>query len=140
MKKLLQVHPSRVVVPLRKTYYHYICHPQTDCFVVPQLFSVTRHVRRLKLGSKPAHLYVRLCIIPLSQQSNHVSSGIIRHFVEAFVCLHFALLDTSVLNSFHKRYSLIFFLKLSFFSNNFFGNRGKTVYHEKTVNWYKRNS
>ena len=28
-------------------------HPQTVCFVVSQLFSVARHVGRLKLGSKP---------------------------------------------------------------------------------------
>ena len=40
-------------------------HPQTDCFVVSQVFSVARHVGRLKLGSKPAKLYVRLSIIPL---------------------------------------------------------------------------
>ena len=54
------------------------CHPQTDCFVVSQLFSVARHVEPWKLGSKPAQLYVRLSIIPLSQQAHHVSSGIIR--------------------------------------------------------------
>ena len=29
-------------------------HPQTDCFVVLQLITVSRHVGRLKLGSKPA--------------------------------------------------------------------------------------
>ena len=49
------------------------CHPQTDSFVVLQLFSVARHVGCLKLGSKPTQLYVRLTIIPLSQQVNHVS-------------------------------------------------------------------
>ena len=42
------------------------CHPQTDCFVVSQLFSVARHVGRLKLGSKPTQLYVRLSIRPLA--------------------------------------------------------------------------
>ena len=45
------------------------CHPQTDSFVVSQLFSVARHAGRFKLGLKPAQLYVRLSIIPLSQQS-----------------------------------------------------------------------
>ena len=50
-----------------------------DCFVVSQLFSVARHVGRVKLGSKPAQLYFKLSIIPLSQQANHVISGIIRH-------------------------------------------------------------
>ena len=79
-----------------------VSHPQTDCFVVSQLFSVARHVGHLKLESKPAQLYVRLCIIPLSQQVNYVRSGIIRHYVVAFVCLHFALPDTRVLNSFKE--------------------------------------
>ena len=40
------------------------CHPQTDCYVVSQFFSVARHVGRLKLGSKPAQLCVRLSIRP----------------------------------------------------------------------------
>ena len=39
--------------------YIYIYNPQKDCFVVSQLFSVARHVGRLKLESKPAQLYVR---------------------------------------------------------------------------------
>ena len=73
------------------TYIHAYCHSQTDCFVVWQFFNVARHVGRLKLGSKPAQLYVRLSIIPLSHQANHVSSGIIRHYVVGFVCLHFCL-------------------------------------------------
>ena len=36
------------------------------------------------LRSKPDQLYVRLNIILLSQHANHVSSGIIRHYVVAF--------------------------------------------------------
>ena len=51
----------------------------SDCFVVSQLFRVAKHVARLKLGSKPTQLFIRLSIIPLSQQMNHVSSGIIRY-------------------------------------------------------------
>ena len=59
-------------------YYNYIyiyiyCHPQTDCSVVSQLFSVARHVGRLKLGSKLTQRYVRLSIRPLGQQAYHVS-------------------------------------------------------------------
>ena len=50
---------------------------------------MTRQVERLKLGSKPAQLYVRLSVVLLSQQANNVSLGIISHYVEAFVCLHF---------------------------------------------------
>ena len=53
-------------------YIYIYSHPQTDSFVVSQLFSVARHVGCLKLGLKPAELYVRLSFIPLS-------SGIIRH-------------------------------------------------------------
>ena len=45
----------------------------TDCFVVPQLSSVARHVGRLKLGSKPAQLYVRLSIKLLGRQAYHDS-------------------------------------------------------------------
>ena len=40
------------------------CHSQTDCFVVSQLFSVARHVGRLKLGSKSGQLYVRFSTLP----------------------------------------------------------------------------
>ena len=52
------------------TIYIYIySHPQTaERFVLSELFSVARHVGRLKLGSKPAQLYVRLSILPLSWQ------------------------------------------------------------------------
>ena len=45
-------------------YIYIDSHPQTDCFVVSQLFSVARHVERLKPGLKPAQLNVRLSIRP----------------------------------------------------------------------------
>ena len=48
------------------------CPPQTDCFVLSELFSVTRHVGRSKPGSKPIQLYVRLSLTPLGQQAYHV--------------------------------------------------------------------
>ena len=73
-------------------YIYIYCHPQTDCIVVSQLFSVARHIGCLKLGLKPAQLYVRLSIRPLSQQVYHVSKRIIRYYVAAaaaFACLHF---------------------------------------------------
>ena len=53
-------------------YIYIYCHPQTDCFIVPQLFSVARHVGCLKLGSKPAELYVRLSIKLLGQQAREL--------------------------------------------------------------------
>ena len=77
---------NNLSIYLKQVYIYIYWHPQTDCFVVSQHFSVARHVGRLKLESKPAQLYVRLRIIPLSPQANYVSSGIIRHYVVAFVC------------------------------------------------------
>ena len=82
--------------------YIYILIHRQHRFVVSQLFSVARHVGRLKLESKPAQLYVTLSIIPLIQQAYHVSMTIIRYEVAAFVCLHYTLPDTRVLNSFDE--------------------------------------
>ena len=50
-------------------YIYIYCHPETDCIVVSQVFSVARHIGRLKLGSTPTQLYVRLSIRPLGQQA-----------------------------------------------------------------------
>ena len=36
-------------------------HPQTDCFVLSELFSVARHAGSSKPGSKPVQLDVKLC-------------------------------------------------------------------------------
>ena len=62
-------------------------------FVVSQLFSVARHIGRLKLGSEPAQSYVGLSIRPLGQQAYHVGNGIISYYVAtaaaAFDCFHF---------------------------------------------------
>ena len=69
-------------------YTYIYCHSQTDCVVVSQLFSVARHVGCLKLGSKPAQLYGKLSIIPLSQQANHVSPGIISCSFSLFTFLY----------------------------------------------------
>ena len=82
-------------------------HPQTDCFVVSQLFSVARHVGCLKLGLRPAQLYIRLSIRPLGQQAYHVglgnykvlccnSSSSVRLFT------FYTLPDTRVLSSFEE--------------------------------------
>ena len=81
--------------------YKYI-HPEKDCFVISQLISKARHAGRFKLRLKPTQICIRLSIIPLCQQSTYVSAGIIRHYVVAFACLHFALLDTRVLNSYEE--------------------------------------
>ena len=64
-------------------YMYTYCHPQTNYFVVSQLFGVARHVRHSKPGLIPASLYGRLMIYL------NVSSGI-NAYVSNFVCLHFA--------------------------------------------------
>ena len=56
-------------------YIFIYCYPQKDFFIVTQLFSEARHVGRLKLGSKPAQLYVRLSIRLVGQQAYHASLG-----------------------------------------------------------------
>ena len=48
------------------------CNPQTDCFVLSELFSVARHAGRSKPGSKPVQLYVRLNLRPLPHLSNSI--------------------------------------------------------------------
>ena len=47
------------------------CHPQTDCFVLSELFSVAWHAGRSKPGSKPVQLYVR----PLGHQADHIGQA-----------------------------------------------------------------
>ena len=72
-------------------YIYIYRHPQTDDFVVSQLFSVARHIGHFKLGLTNAQPYVRLCILALSYQLSYASSGIIRHYVVDFVCFTFCL-------------------------------------------------
>ena len=84
------------------THTHIYYHLQTDCFVVSQHFSVARQVGRLKLGSKPAQIYVRLSKRPLGQQAYHVwlgnykvlcsnsSSGSSSRSAHLFTCTHHA--------------------------------------------------
>ena len=53
-------------------YIYIYCHPQTDCFVLSEFFSVARRVGCSKTGSKPIRLYVKLSLRPLGQQEYHV--------------------------------------------------------------------
>ena len=53
-------------------YIYIYSHPQTDCFVPSELFSVARHTGRSKPGSKPVQLYVRLWFRPLVHQADYV--------------------------------------------------------------------
>ena len=62
-----------VCVRARIYIYIYIVIHRQAVFILSQLFGVARRVGRLKLGSKPAQLYVRLRIRLLDQQAYHVS-------------------------------------------------------------------
>ena len=42
-----------VYYSMKYIYTYIVCHPQTDCFVLSELFSVARHAGRSKPGSKP---------------------------------------------------------------------------------------
>ena len=49
------------------------CHPQTDCFVLSELFSVARHAGRLKPGSKPVqyiYIYIYILITRFSENDS----------------------------------------------------------------------
>ena len=88
-------------------YIYIYCHPQIDCFVLSELFSVARHVGCSKPGSKPIQLYVRLTLRPLGQQAYHVwLREFFRYYVAtaaASVCLHiYTLSATRVFNSFKE--------------------------------------
>ena len=63
--RCVKIHSSKYI------YIYLYCHPQTDCFVLSEPFSVARHVGRPKPGSKPIQLYVRLSLRPLGQQAYH---------------------------------------------------------------------
>ena len=103
----IYIHPS---LPRTHTHTHtyiYIyCQPQTDCFVLSELFSAARYVGRAKPGSKTIQLYVRLGLRPLGQQAYHVwLREFLRYYIvtTAAVCLHFYTLSaTRVLNSFEE--------------------------------------
>ena len=65
-------HNETLIIMFVVIIYIYIyCHPQTDCFVLSEVFSVARHAGRSKPGSKPVKLYVRLNFRPLGPQADH---------------------------------------------------------------------
>ena len=96
-----------VYVFLLPSYIYIYCHPQTDCFVLSELFSVARHAGRSKPGSKPVQLYVRLSFRPFGHKADHVGKGNFKVFiletaVAAFVYIFYTLSATRVLNSYEE--------------------------------------
>ena len=65
----------RLIVRERYIYIYIYRHPQTDCFVLSEHFSVARHAERSKPGSKAIQLYFRLSLRPLAQQVDYVGLG-----------------------------------------------------------------
>ena len=57
-------------VTIENAYIH--SHPETDCFVLSELFRVARHTGRSKPGSKPVQLYVGLRFGPVGHQADYV--------------------------------------------------------------------
>ena len=55
---ILQPQPTKQWTTIVCIYIYTYSHSQSDCLVVSQLISGTRHARCLKLGSKPGQLYV----------------------------------------------------------------------------------
>ena len=88
-------------------YIYIYCHPQTDCFVLSDLFRVARDVGRSKPESKPIQLYVRLSLRPFGQQAYDVwLRELLRYLCSnssSRLFLHFYTLSaTRVFNSFEE--------------------------------------
>ena len=85
-------------------YIYIYCHPQTDCFVLTELFSVAIHAGRSKPGSKPIQLYRYTNSRPTSR--SHWLREFLRYLcsnsssVRLFTFLY--LSATRVLNSFEE--------------------------------------
>ena len=72
-------------------------------FVVSQLFSVARHARFSKLGSKPGWLIRQPKILPHSYEETRVSEGILNGYVSLLFCFtYIPLTSTENSNSFVK--------------------------------------
>ena len=73
---------------LLKAIVYIDSHPRINCFATSHFFSVVRHVRSSKLGSKPGWLIHQPKIQPHSHEETSVSIGILNAYVSLFFCLH----------------------------------------------------
>ena len=79
-----------------KYIYIYVwCYPQSDCFIVSQLFCVAWYARGFKLELKPGWLYVSWISYPKATMPLRVSEGIFCIYIH----LDIHLSATRVLNS-----------------------------------------
>ena len=122
--------------------YIYICvcvcvcsHSETNCFIVSQLFSVARHVRFSKLGSKPGWLLCQSEIILHSHKEISISKGILEAYVSLFCFVYIYLLNGyQELNSFEELMVII---------NSFTRELKEGAYiviHRQTVSLYHNSS
>ena len=77
------------------SHTHIFIHPRKNCFIVSQLFSIARHVRCFKLGSKPSRLYVNRIFSPKAIVPLYANEGVF----SLYIYLHIRLSATEVLNS-----------------------------------------
>ena len=68
-------------------YIDIYCHPQTDCFIVSQHFSVARQAKFPNLGLKPGWLKCQSKILPLSHEETSASEGNLNAYVSHLFCL-----------------------------------------------------
>ena len=76
---------SEQAIAMNLFYIYIYSRPQAYCFVVSQLFSVARHARFSKLGSKLDRLLRQLKILPHSHEETNISEGILNAHVAQFV-------------------------------------------------------
>ena len=86
-------------------YIYIYRHAQTDCFVLPELFSVPRQARFPKLWSKPGWLKRQSKILPLSHEETSESGGNLNAYVShLFLFYIYPLNDYRDLDSFEEPY------------------------------------
>ena len=82
-------------------YIYIYSHPQTDCFVLSELFSVARHAGRSEPGSKPSNFTLDCDSDQSSTKRTTLAKGILRYFyfsaAAAFVYIFYTLSATRVL-------------------------------------------
>ena len=122
-------------------YIHIYSHPQTDCFVLSELFSVARHAGRSKPESKPVQLYDRH-----GHKRTTLAKGIFRYFIFSkqqqqplFTFFH-TLPATRELNSFEEPCITLTVADNSFARELNPHGGAYIVIHRQTVSFYQNSS
>ena len=83
-------------------YIYINCHPQADCFVVSQLFSVAKHVRRLKRNPPNFTLDLVSDRSPNKCTTSAWNYKVLNSSSSVRLFTFYTLPDTRVLNSFEE--------------------------------------